>query len=64
MAKKLLSVRLPEKVISKLKNVCALEDVSQAFLIEKLITLYVSQKFNVSNEPYTKKELAIQKEVE
>jgi len=64
MAKKLLCVRLPEKVISKLKNICALEDVSQAFLVEKLITLYVSQKFNTSNTLYTKKEVAIQEEVE
>jgi len=64
MSKKLIAFRLPERVISKLKNLSELEDISQAVLVERAIELYVLSKLNKDESIYNKKEAVIQKESE
>jgi len=64
MSKKLFAVRLPEKVISKVKNLAELEGISQAVLVENAIGLYLSTKLNVKSELYPTKRVVIQRESE
>ena len=60
MVKKLVAFRLPERVISKLKNLSELESISQAVLVERAIELYVLTKLNGEKPIYKQNELVIQ----